>query len=89
MSTVYVHKKPDPLSEPPKAAAARPCTDCRHAQRCSVEHLACRCLEVFTTSGRSSVAPRFPTAEVFQRLKVKDAKRQPRVIATHPYTYTR
>jgi hypothetical protein len=68
MSTVYLHKKPEPQAKPPKAPPVRPCTGCRHQQRCSVEHLACRALEIFETLGRQSIAPRFPSKEIAARL---------------------
>jgi hypothetical protein len=55
--------------EPPATVQA-PCEDCRHAQRCKAQSLACEALVIFSRVGTSpkrwAAAPRQPSAANFE-----------------------
>jgi hypothetical protein len=65
------------LGDAPKLpeGSLSPCNGCRHAARCKEESLGCEALVLHmrlgATLARLAYAPRFPTAEAFQRAHAK------------------
>ena len=70
--------------EPKLPGSQAPCVGCRHEPRCQAEKLGCEALVLHLRLGASlarlAYAPRFPTAEAFQRAHAKA-----KTVAPAPY----